>query len=370
MSGIYVHIPFCKSRCVYCDFYSSTQTIYIDQLIDAECIELKKRAETNNEIIETIYFGGGTPSLLNTHQLSKIFKAIFDNYSVSEKAEITIEANPDDITPKKISEYVKLGINRISLGIQSFDDTILKFLFRRHNAFKAEQAVYDIYNSGIENISIDLIYGIPKMSIDSWQESLEKAVKLPIKHISAYHLTIEKETPLWQILNQSNITEVDEETSVLHFQMLREILLNKGFEHYEISNFALQGWESKHNSSYWFGKKYIGIGPAAHSFDGEKRRWNVASINNYIKNIDAIFFEEEKLNVNQRFNEYLLTRLRTNKGACLNELQQIDEKIFYQWKPQFDRLVHENLIKTQNSFFYIEQKNWIISDFILKKLII
>ena len=328
MAGIYIHIPFCKSRCVYCDFYSSTQTGYADKLIDAECLELKKRASTNNETIETIYFGGGTPSLINIHQLSKIFKAIFDNYSVSEKAEITIEANPDDISTEKISEYVKLGINRVSLGIQSFDDTILKFLLRRHNAFKAEQAVYDIFNLGIENISIDLIYGIPLMSIESWQKSLDKAVNLPVKHISAYHLTIEEGTPLWQMLIQKNITEVTEETGVLHFHMLREVLLKKGFEHYEISNFALRGRESKHNSSYWFGKRYIGIGPAAHSFNGEKRRWNIASINNYIKNIDTVFFEEETLNTNHRFNEYLLTRLRTNKGACLNELRQIDEKIF------------------------------------------
>lgn len=370
MAGIYIHIPFCKTRCIYCDFYSSTHTEYIDKLIDAECIELKKRAKINNETIETIYFGGGTPSLINIHQLSKIFKAIFDNYSVSENAEITIEANPDDISTKKISEYVKLGINRISLGIQSFDDTILKFLLRRHNALKAEQAIYNIFNFGIENISIDLIYGIPRMSIESWQGSLEKAVNLPVKHISAYHLTIEKRTPLWQMLNKKNITEVTEETSILNFQMLRKVLLNKGFEHYEVSNFALPGWESKHNSSYWFGKKYIGIGPAAHSFDGEKRRWNVTSIINYIKNINTIFFEEEKLNTNHRFNEYLLTRLRTNKGACLNELRQIDEKFFYQWKPQYNKLINENLIKTNNSNFYIEQKNWIISDFILKKLML
>lgn len=370
MAGIYIHIPFCKSRCVYCDFYSSTQTEYADKLIDAECLELKKRASTNNETIDTIYFGGGTPSLINIFQLSKIFKAIFDNYSVSEKAEITIEANPDDICIEKISEYVKFGINRISLGIQSFDDTILRFLLRRHNALKAEQVVYDIFNSGIENISIDLIYGIPQMSIESWQKSLDKVVNLPVKHISAYHLTIEEGTLLWQMLNKKIITEVTEETSILHFQTLRKVLLNKGFEHYEVSNFSLPGWESKHNSVYWFGKNYIGIGPAAHSFDGEKRRWNIASINNYIKNIDADYFEEEMLNANQRFNEYLLTRLRTNKGANLNELRQIDEKIFYQWKPQFNKLIDKNLIKTNNSIFYIEQKNWIISDFILKHLII
>lgn len=370
MAGIYIHIPFCKSRCVYCDFYSSTQTEYADKLIDAECLELKKRASTNNETIETIYFGGGTPSLINTHQLSKIFNTIFENYSVSKNVEITVEANPDDISIEKISDYIKLGINRISLGIQSFDDKILKFLSRRHNAIKAEQTVYDIFKSGIDNISIDLIYGIPQMSVESWQRSLEKAVSLPVKHISAYHLSIEKDTPLSNLLKKKNIVEVTEETSVLHYSILREILINKGFEHYEISNFSIPGLESKHNSAYWFGKKYIGIGPSAHSFDGDKRRWNTASINNYIKNINGVYFEEETLNTNHRFNEYLLTRLRTNKGANLNELRQIDEKIFSQWERQFHKLIDNKLIILKQSNFYIHEENWLISDFILKKLIL
>ncbi|NMC99054.1 MAG: radical SAM family heme chaperone HemW [Bacteroidales bacterium] len=370
MAGIYIHIPFCKSRCIYCDFYSSTQTEHINNLIEAECTELKIRADANHEVIETIYFGGGTPSLLKAGQLSQILNTIYHYYSVAEDAEITLEANPDDVSKDKILDYVKLGINRISLGIQSFDDEILRFLSRRHNALKAEQAVIDINNAGIENTSIDLIYGIPQMSVESWQRSLEKAVDLPVKHISAYHLTIEEGTPLSHLVKENNIAEVTEETSVLHFRMLREVLLNKGFKHYEVSNFSLPGWESKHNSSYWCGKKYIGIGPSAHSFDGEKRRWNIASTNDYIKNIHADFFEEEKLTINDRFNEYLLTRLRTKKGADLNELQQIDKKIFSQWEPQFNKLVHENLIKTQNSIFYIEQENWLMLDYIIRELFV
>lgn len=370
MAGIYIHIPFCKSRCIYCDFYSSTQTEQIDHLIEAECIELKSRADANNDLIETIYWGGGTPSLLNTSQLSSILDTIYQNYSVAPNAEITIEVNPDDLSKDRIQDYVKLGINRVSIGIQSFDDKILNFLSRRHNASKAEQVVHEIYQSGIENISIDLIYGIPQMSVESWQMSLEKAIHLPVQHISAYHLTVEDGTPLWYLIKNKKIAEVTEETSIIHFRMLREILSNKGFEHYEVSNFSLPGWESRHNNSYWSGKKYMGIGPSAHSFDGEKRRWNIASTTDYIKNIRSQYFEEEKLTVTNRFNEYLLTRLRTKRGATLNELQQIDKKIFSNWQPQLHKLQHQNLIKIKESIFYIEQENWLMLDYIIRELFV
>lgn len=370
MAGIYIHIPFCKSRCNYCDFYSSTLTEYSDRVIKAECSELKLRAVTNNETIETIYFGGGTPSFLEIKQLEELLNTIYKNYPVAKNAEITLEANPDDLKLKKIFDYHKLGINRISIGVQSFDDQILKFLSRRHDAIKAEQAVIDCYTAGIENINIDLMYGIPQMSLQSWQRSLKKAVNLPVKHISAYHLIIEKGTPLVSIIKRKNIAPVTEEISTLHYRLLREVLLNNVFEHYEISNFCLPHWESKHNSSYWCGKKYIGIGPSAHSFDGEKRRWNVSSINDYIKNITSIFFEEEKLTVQNIFNEYLITRLRTKRGANLKDLIQIDNNLYFQWLPQFNELVQANLIKTKNDIFYIEPYNWLITDYILRKLII
>lgn len=372
MAGIYVHIPFCKSRCAYCDFYSSTKTEHIDNLIEAECTELKIRAGANHEVIETIYLGGGTPSLLNISQLSQILNTIHQNYSVAEDAEITLEANPDDVSKDKILDYVKLGINRISLGIQSFDDKILEFLSRRHNASKAEQVVQEIYDSGIENISIDVIYGIPQMSAESWQMSLEKALMLPVKHISAYHLTIEEGTPLSHLVKEKSITEVTEETSILHFRMLRETLLNKNFEHYEVSNFSLPGWNSKHNSSYWSGKKYIGIGPSAHSFDSSTRRWNTSSLYNYINCINnaRYYYEEEHLSTQDKFNEYLITRLRTNIGGYFNELSSIDKNIFEIWYRNYLRFNKKNLIKEKENNFYVSEDNWLILDYILKEILV
>jgi len=372
MAGIYIHIPFCKSRCIYCDFYSSTQTEHINNLIEAECTELKIRADANHKVIETIYFGGGTPSLLKAGQLSQILNTIYHYYSVAEDAEITLEANPDDVSKDKILDYVKLGINRISLGIQSFDDKILEFLSRRHNASKAEQVVNEIYDSGIKNISIDLIYGIPQMSAESWQMSLKKAVHLPVKHISAYHLTIEEGTPLSHLVKEKNIAEVTEETSILHFRMLRETLLNKNFEHYEVSNFSLPGWKSKHNSSYWSGKKYIGIGPSAHSFDGSTRTWNTSSLFLYINSINnkSKHYEEEHLSTHDIFNEYLLTRLRTNIGGYFDELMSIDKNLFEIWHRNYLLFNKNNLIKEKDNNFYVAENDWIILDYILKEIIV
>ena len=325
MAGIYIHIPFCKTRCIYCDFYSTTRSELKQQYIRALCTELKTRkGYLKEEPIETIYFGGGTPSQLAHEDFEQIFRTIKEVYGTEHAEEITLEANPDDLTEEYVSMLRTLPFNRISMGIQTFDAPTLKLLNRRHNAAQAIAAIHRLRQAGFRNISIDLIYGLPDEPDQRWERDLQQAVGLDVEHISAYHLTYEKGTRIYEMLQSHRISEVDEESSVRFFSALMDTLGAAGYEHYEISNFCLPGLHSRHNSSYWTGKKYLGCGPSAHSYNGISRQWNIASLNEYIKGIDGGIpaFEIEELDLYTRYNDFVITGIRTKWGMPLSKLRR------------------------------------------------
>ena len=326
MAGIYIHIPFCKTRCIYCDFYSTTRSELKQQYIRALCTELKTRkGYLKEEPIETIYFGGGTPSQLAHEDFEQIFRTIKEVYGTEHAEEITLEANPDDLTEEYVSMLRTLPFNRISMGIQTFDAPTLKLLNRRHNAAQAIAAIHRLRQAGFRNISIDLIYGLPDETDQRWERDLQQAVGLDVEHISAYHLIYEEDTPIYNMLKQHQISEVDEDSSLDFFTLLIEHLQKAGFEHYEISNFCRPGKYSRHNSSYWKGIPYLGCGPSAHSFDGMTREWNVSSIDTYIKGIEenSRAFEIEYLDQTTRYNEFIITTIRTVWGTPIEKLKQM-----------------------------------------------
>ena len=288
MAGIYIHIPFCKTRCIYCDFYSTTRSDLKERYIRALCRELRIRKDyLEGATIETIYFGGGTPSQLDEEDFRQVFATIEEVYGMEHCKEITLEANPDDLTEEYVTRLHRLPFNRISMGIQTFDDVTLKLLNRRHNAMQAIEAVDRCRRAGFENISIDLIYGLPGETDERWERDLKQAVSLNVEHISAYHLTYEEGTRIYELLQAHRIREVDEESSVRFFSVLIDTLDAAGYEHYEISNFCRPGKYSRHNTSYWKGIPYLGCGPAAHSFNTHTREWNVASLEEYMQGIET-----------------------------------------------------------------------------------
>ena len=325
MAGIYLHIPFCKRRCIYCDFYSTTMDGRKDEYISALCHELSMRQHyLEDERIKTIYWGGGTPSQLEERHFRTVFDTLARYYELQPDAEITLEANPDDLTPAYIHMLRRLPFNRISIGIQTFDDETLRLLHRRHTAAQAIDAVRRCQDTGFENISIDLMYGLPKESLQSWEHDLCQAISLHAQHLSAYHLIYEEGTELWRLRRQHQVEEVDEDSSLAFFNLLMDKMKQAGFEHYEISNFALPGRYSRHNSSYWDGTKYMGCGAAAHSFNGVSRQWNIASLELYIKGIRerTIPAEIEQLDVHTRYNDRIITAIRTSKGLLLPALEK------------------------------------------------
>lgn len=325
MAGIYLHIPFCKRRCIYCDFYSTTMDGRKDEYISALCHELSMRQHyLEDERIKTIYWGGGTPSQLEERHFRTVFDTLARHYELQPDAEITLEANPDDLTPAYIHMLRRLPFNRISIGIQTFDDETLRLLHRRHTAAQAIDAVRRCQDTGFENISIDLMYGLPKESLQSWEHDLCQAISLHVQHLSAYHLIYEEGTELWRLRRQHRVEEVDEDSSLAFFNLLMDKMKQAGFEHYEISNFALPGRYSRHNSSYWDGTKYMGCGAAAHSFNGVSRQWNIASLELYIKGIreGTIPAEVEQLDVHTRYNDRIITAIRTSKGLLLPALEK------------------------------------------------
>jgi len=325
MAGIYIHIPFCTQRCTYCDFYTEVAPDFIPSLIDAMATEIKLRKEyVQNSPINTIYFGGGTPSILKVEQFTTIFEAIYSRHTVAGDAEITFEANPDDLTPDFLSSIRSLPFNRISIGIQSFDDNDLKRINRRHSSQQAIKAVKDAQVAGFSNISIDLIYGLPFQTLKAWEKQLDTALNLQIQHISAYGLTYEEGTSLWKQRENGMIETVDDSTMNEMYNLLLDKTSQHGFEAYEISNFALPGYRSRHNSSYWKQEPYIGIGPSAHSYDVISRQWNIASIKEYIKaiNADKPFFEREELTLYNRYNDFVMVTLRTSDGLDMKALEK------------------------------------------------
>ena len=325
MAGIYIHIPFCKQRCTYCDFYTEVAPQFIPTFINSVVKELHIRKEYLSDApIDTIYFGGGTPSILNYEQFKIIFDAIYELFTISEQPEITFEANPDDLTLDFLRSMQALPFNRISLGIQSFDDGDLKRINRRHTSMQAVNAVKDAQAAGFDNISIDLIYGLPFQTIASWERQLDTALNLNIQHLSAYGLTYEEGTVLWKQREKGEIETVDDTEMNRMYLVLLDKVKQKSFEAYEISNFALPGFRSRHNSSYWKQEPYLGVGPSAHSYDLISRQWNVSSIKEYIKSINnnSGFFEREILSLYDRYNDFVMVSLRTSDGLDIELMRK------------------------------------------------
>lgn len=316
---LYLHIPFCKTRCIYCDFFSTTQGPKLrSAYVQALCAELRLRSgewsESGRGSIRSIYFGGGTPSQLSASELADIMGTIRSHYPVAPDAEITLEANPDDITAHFVEALVTLGFNRLSLGTQSFNDATLRLLHRRHTAVQATEAVETARSEGIGNISIDLMFGLPGQSLTDWESDLNRTLSLPITHFSAYALTIEPTAPISRMIQEGRIAPADEDTYVQEFEMLMNAASNHGFEHYEISNYARPGFRSRHNSGYWNSTPYIGLGPGAHSFDGKNRRQNLTDLTAYVQAAGHAPHSTEQLSPEERFNEHVFTALRTADG--------------------------------------------------------
>ena len=324
LSGLYIHIPFCKQACHYCDFHFSTNQRRKTEMVAAICREIALRKDyLDGDALQTIYFGGGTPSLLDTPEMEAIFRAILRNFTVDANAEITLEANPDDLSPEKISELAALPVNRLSIGIQSFHEPHLRHMNRAHNAAEAETCVKSAQDAGFANITLDLIYGIPHADHSVWQRDLQKALALQVPHISAYCLTIEPKTVFGKWMEQRKIQPATEDFAAEQAEMLTATLENAGYEQYEICNFARNGNYARHNSGYWLRKKYLGAGPSAHSFNGVSRQHNVAGNAPYVKAIgeNSIPKITETLTVAEHINDYLLTSLRTRWGCDLGVLQ-------------------------------------------------
>lgn len=322
MAGIYIHIPFCKQACHYCDFHFSTSMKKKDEMIAALISEVHLRKNEINEPVETIYFGGGTPSVLSTEEIDQILEPIFSLFNVIENPEITLEANPDDLSKDRIQQLAHSKINRLSIGIQSFYNEDLQMMNRAHNADEAWNSLVEATNY-FDNISIDLIYGIPNMTLERWKSNVQKALDLGINHISSYALTVEPKTALASLIKKGKIAQPDDGNAHEHFLALIEMLENAGFIHYELSNFGKPDYFSKNNSAYWLGKKYLGIGPSAHSFDGKNRSWNIANNSLYIQSIqkNELPNETESLRVQDRYNEYVMTGLRTIWGVSLDRIE-------------------------------------------------
>jgi len=371
MAGIYIHIPFCKKFCYYCDFYhiisSDDNSIYIDALLKET---LLRRLYLENETISTIYFGGGTPSVFSIIELERILNYINKLFRVEETCETTIELNPDDVNPVYLAGLKKLNINRISLGVQSWRDSDLKMLNRRHDSAQAARALREIFMKGFENVTIDLIYGIPGMSTQEWASNLDFTFSFNIKHFSAYHLTFEPGTVFGKMLEKGHIKEIDEEESNTLFNILMEKAESSGFIHYEISNFGKDGYLSIHNSNYWKQVNYLGLGPSAHSFNGYSRQWNIRDLKGYIKAINngKSFFEKEELDSKTRFNEYIMTSLRTMWGIDLDYVERTFEKEGYDYIVNLAvRFKEYGMIKYDKNSLVLTNQGKMISDNIISE---
>lgn len=367
MAGLYIHIPFCESKCIYCDFYSMANNNHlIDKYINALLVEaVLRKNELNSETLTTVYLGGGTPSLLSITQLSKIVNGLKKVFDFSEVEEFTIEVNPDDVTAYYIQQAKSLGINRVSMGVQSFSDEDLRFINRRHTAKQATDAIHIIKKARIDNISIDLIYGIPGQNIEIWKNNVDTAISLSVQHISAYTLMYEEGTRLSVMRSLGKITEVDDDVVAAMYDYLVAQLKSNGYTHYEISNFALPGFHSRHNSSYWNLTPYLGLGVAAHSFDGTVRRFNPSNLKKYLDALGEgnLCVEVEKITKAEKYDEYVMLRLRTADGIDADELMHRFGEEYYQFfidkaKP----LVSEGSLINENGRYHIPENHIMISD--------
>jgi oxygen-independent coproporphyrinogen-3 oxidase len=369
MAGIYIHIPFCRKRCHYCDFYKTTDFGQKFRLVKSLITELENHSqELADEEIHTVYLGGGTPSVLQVNELNDLLDTIWKNYRLHPNAEITIEANPDDINELKFKAIREIGYNRISIGIQSFADSDLKLMNRRHDSEQAIQAVEIVKNAGFKNISIDLIYGLPNQNLQEWERNVRMAVDLDVQHISAYHLTYHEGTVFYDQLKKGHLKELPDEISLQQFEILIDVLKHAGFEHYEISNFCQPGFYSRHNSSYWKGEKYLGIGPSAHSFDLKSRRWNVSSISKYLEGVEngKSFYEAEILSEQDRYNEYIITGLRTIWGISDQLVSTtFPEKYVVHFRKILKKYLESGHIQEQPERITLSREGLFISDQIM-----
>jgi oxygen-independent coproporphyrinogen-3 oxidase len=371
MSGIYIHIPFCKQACHYCDFHFSTSMKKKEEMVLAIAKELQiRKSEFQDEVLETIYFGGGTPSVLENSELQLLIDTVYENYKVAENPEITLEANPDDLSKERILELSESLINRLSIGIQSFFEDDLKMMNRAHNSAEAKECLA-FATQYFDNISLDLIYGIPGMSNEKWKQNIETALSFGIPHISSYALTVEPKTALSKLIQTGKIAKPNDESAQEHFAILVETLEANGFIHYELSNFGKENYFSKNNSAYWLGKKYIGVGPSAHSYDGISRSWNVSNNSLYLRNIqeDKLPNEIEVLSIADRYNEYIMTGLRTIWGVDLNRIKTefgMDYLNYLQKHAQ--KFINDGLLSINNNILKPTPKGKFLTDGIASDL--
>ena len=375
MSGIYIHIPFCKQACNYCDFHFSTSLKLKSNLIESILAEIDLRhSYLKNKNIETIYFGGGTPSLLSEKELFLILEKIFKNYNVSSNAEISLEANPDDLSVEKLKELKRLEINRLSIGLQSFNNEELIWMNRAHTAMDSEASVKRSQDKGFENISIDLIYGSKFSNLTNWKKTLDKAIALGVKHISSYNLTIEDKTKLGHDLKVKKEVAIDDEKSSELFLEMIDRLEKNNFTQYEISNFGKENYFSNHNSNYWKGIEYIGFGPSAHSFDGVSRQWNISNNSLYIKNVtdkNETYFEKEILSESDQFNEYILTSLRTIWGIDVVVLKnKFNPEIFNSFNEKIKTYISSDMVAFSNNKYVLTSNGKLFADKIASELFV
>jgi oxygen-independent coproporphyrinogen III oxidase len=367
LAGIYVHIPFCKQACHYCNFHFVTSLRHKNELVAALLKEMELRQEYfGKEVVETIYFGGGTPSLLQVDDLRLQIEKIKAVHRVASDAEITLETNPDDITEEKLIAWKKTGINRLSIGVQSFFDEDLQWMNRAHSA---EQAMGNLQlaKQYFTNITIDLIYGTPLLTNEKWKQNVETALQLNIPHLSCYALTVEAKTPLQKMISLGKAQDVNPDKQSEQFLLLMQWLEDAGYEHYEISNFAKPGFRSRHNSSYWQGKKYLGLGPSAHSFEGNSRQWNISNNSIYIESIEKgmIPFEKEELTATQKLNEYIMTSLRTMEGLDLDKIEKKESDKLFKIAGKY---IERGVMKMENNFLVLTKEGKLLADGIAASL--
>lgn len=373
--GIYIHIPFCKSRCIYCGFYSTTNKELKERYVDALIREIHMRKDDFARLgtslspssTSTVYFGGGTPSSLSVCDIERIVGALESTFN-GTPSEVTLEMNPDDVTKDYIKAVRQMEINRISMGIQTFDDSRLQFIRRRHNASQAEKAVMTIREEGIHNVSIDLMFGFPNQTMDEWVTDIDKAIALHPTHISAYSLMYEKDTPLFRMLQKGEINQIDDETSLAMYTELINRLTANGYEHYEISNFAMPGYRSVHNSSYWHDTPYLGFGAAAHSYNKDTRSWNIPDLKKYIESIESgvLPSESEVIDADTHYNDLITTALRTREGLNLDDLPQ---KYREYALVNARKSISEHLLEATDSHIRLTREGLFVSDMVMSELI-
>ena len=374
MAGLYIHVPFCRQACRYCDFYFTVSLKYRNEFVSALLKEISFRKNIIiKETISTIYLGGGTPSVLSKYLLQRIMGRVVQDYSIDGDAEITIEANPDDLTEDYLDFLRGEGFNRLSIGIQSFQEKDLELMRRSHSTKQAKESLRLAQSKGFENISIDLIYGLPGLSLSEWEENVRIAIEQPVTHISAYHLTYEPGTVFHHWRKKGRLTEVTEQLSIDQYYLLRKLTGAEGFEHYEISNFAREGFRSRHNSTYWTGKKYLGLGPSAHSFNGKERSWNVSSLKQYIEKVHCgvEFSELEILTLKDSYHDYLLTSLRTSDGADMECIcNRFGEKILTHLIGSVKPFIESKDLILDKGILRMTPGGWLRSDQIIKALML